>query len=347
MNSLAVVLPPLSARCPGPPAFEVPGLSVSKPSLQPATADVAQPRPCPQQLSIDAVLARLSEAPVATSRGRDWRGVTVDACAPASMVRLALPAYDHHLVAYCSTTGGRFIQRRAGQTRDSRLSAGMSILMPAGHDAVWEGEAPASIRIRVPVALVEQAASEIGSGSCGSVELLNDFGVRDMALESFARILADELERPQHPAQYLIIDSVSAAIAAHLLRNYNAASGPLSERPPVLSRKTIADIIDYIEEHLDVTIRLHELAAIAGVSRFHFARLFKNSLGETPMRYVEGMRIDRAKSLIHQGGHALVDIALSVGFADQSHFTRRFTRHVGCPPAAYARGMGLRPLSRR
>lgn len=133
----------------------------------------------------------------------------------------------------------------------------------------------------------------------------------------------------------------------HLLRTYNAFDAALDAGPPVLASRTIGKITGYVEDNMHAAIGLFELAAIAGVSRFHFARLFKNSLGETPMCYVERMRIERAKDLVRQGRLALVDIALTVGFSDQSHFTRRFCRHVGCTPAAYARSLGVRPAPRR
>ncbi|TXI01345.1 MAG: AraC family transcriptional regulator [Rhizobium sp.] len=254
-----------------------------------------------------------------------------------------VPAYDHHVIAYCTTVGGRLIQKRAGKVHDGRLSIGMSVVMPAGYEASWEGDFPASTRIRVPLELVTRASEEIG----GEVELLNNFGARDTNVECFARLFADELDKPPHPAQRLIIDAVSCAVVVHLLRNYNAVDAVTDAGPPSLTARTIGKIVSYIEDNMHSTIGLLELAAIAGVSRFHFARLFKNSLGETPMSYVERMRIERAKNLIQQGRLALVDVALTVGFADQSHFTRRFHRHMGCTPAAYARNMGLRLQPRR
>ncbi len=299
------------------------------------------------RISIDTVLHRLPDALVSSSRERGWTGVTVDSYAAASLSVGAAPAHDHHLICYCSSGSGRFIQRRAGKVHDSRLSVGMTIFMPAGYEAAWEGNAPASTRIRVPAQLIAQAAEEIGDSPVGEAELLNNFGIRDKIIEFFARILTEELGRPAHPAQLLLTDSVSCAIAAHLLRNYNAFDAAAASRLPALAPRTVAEIVSYIEDNMHASIGLIELATIAGISRFHFTRLFKNSLGETPMSYVERMRIERAKELIRHGRLVLVDVALAVGFADQSHFTRRFHRHVGCTPAVYARSMGVRPLPRR
>lgn len=298
------------------------------------------------KISIDSAIDHLPDAPVSTSRNRGWTGVTIDTHAAVPQSVAAAPAHDHHLICYCSSGSGRFIQRRAGKIHDSHISAGMSIFMPAGYEAGWEGDVPASARIRVPMELVAQAAQEIGVRPAVDVELLNNFGVRDNAIELFSGILLGELDKPPHPAQALLVDSVSFALAAHLLRNYNAFDAAINDRLPALAPKTLARIVSYVEDHMGAPIGLAELAAIAGVSRFHFTRLFKSSTGSTPMAYVERMRIARAKDLIREGRLVLADIALVVGFADQSHFTRRFHRHAGCTPVAYAQSIGVRRLSR-
>lgn len=84
-------------------------------------------------------------------------------------------------------------------------------------------------------------------------------------------------------------------------------------------------------------INLTKLADIAGVSRFHFVRMFRRSIGATPMAYLERIRLERAQQMILTGKHTLAQIAAAVGYADQAHFTRRFRRHFGCTPAVYAR----------
>lgn len=143
----------------------------------------------PHRLTIGSVIHHIPAEPVATSRDRGWTGVTIDVYEQMPVSMKAVPAYDHHLVGYCSTAGRRLVQRRAGKVHDSRLAAGMSIFMPAGYEAGWEGDAPASARLRIPVELVARAAAEIGAGPAGGIELLNNFGTRDTTLEFSARIL--------------------------------------------------------------------------------------------------------------------------------------------------------------
>ncbi len=106
---------------------------------------------------------------------------------------------------------------------------------------------------------------------------------------------------------------------------------------PSLGRSELARLTEFIEDQYRPNHRLAELAAIVNVSRFHFTRLFKRSTGMTAISYVEQCRIRRAQSLILETDLPLAEVALLTGFADQSHFTRRFHRRIGCTPAAFAR----------
>lgn len=292
------------------------------------------------RVSIDDVLRHLPDSPTQTSRSRDWRGVTLDVHAASFQSVANAAPRDHHVIFYCVAGVGQFVQRRAGKTHEGRIAAGMSMLMPAGHDSSWEGQVPACARLRVPPELVDRAAEETTIRG-RTPELLNSFGTQDSAIELYGRVLLSELAKPAHPAQALITESVSCALAAHLLRGYSGSGDDLAAKLPSLSERTIADIAAYVESNFEESIGLANLADIAGVSRFHFTRLFKRATGQTPMAYVEGLRIAHAQDLIRQGALPLAHVALMAGFADQSHFTRRFHRHTGQTPAVYARAQGV------
>jgi AraC family transcriptional regulator len=217
--------------------------------------------------------------------------------------------------------------------------------MAAGGSRSWRGTAAPSLRIRIPTALLTEAAMEIGSNSGRLPELIDVFNTRDLFIGQLAPILVSELERPTHPAQPLLIESISYILAGHLLRNYDAFG--LSEgKITGLAPRTLAMVTDYIEEHAHKAIALDTLARIANVSRFHFARMFKLSTGVSPMMYVEQNRIRKAQALIKEHQLSLAAIAATVGFADQSHFTRRFRLHTGYTPSYYAMNLGI-GLSRR
>jgi AraC family transcriptional regulator len=297
-------------------------------------------------LSIGAVLQTLPDKPVQTSRDRDWVGVTVDVHDPITDYGLRTPAHDHHLISYCLTGSARLIQRRAGITHEETFFPGTSLLMPAGYDSAWDGDAPHTARLRIPASLMTTAAEQIGTRIAPQFELRNVFFVRDPFTERVAMTLVAEIERPRHPAQALIADTMSCALAAHLLRSYNGFEMPEEYVVPALNTIELARISRYIEENIEGSISLADLAGIVNVSRFHFARLFKRSTGITAISFVERRRIARAQDLITNTDLPLAQVALMSGFSDQSHFTRRFSRVVGCTPAVFAKEKGRRRSTR-
>jgi transcriptional regulator GlxA family with amidase domain len=93
----------------------------------------------------------------------------------------------------------------------------------------------------------------------------------------------------------------------------------------------------HIESHLDGAITTPDLATIAKLSTYHFARAFRESLSETPHEYVMRRRIERAQGLMLTTGIALGRIAIDCGFADQAHFNKLFRRLVGESPGVWRR----------
>ena len=300
----------------------------------------------PKLISIDEILHARPQQPVATTRGRGWGGVTADVHRPYFDCAESYAGLDHHLVCYCPSGRAALVQRRAGAVHRGVISAGTSYIMPAGYDSAWEGDSGRTVRMRIPPGLVDHAAEQLGHHRV-HVEIRNVFLVRDPAIEQFARSLLLELNRQAHPAQVLIVDSISNALAAHLLRSYSVLGAPECAADRSLSQLEVARLTEFIEDNLDRPICLDDLANLANVSRFHLSRLFKQAVGVTAIGFVEQCRIRRAQALIADTDLPLADIALATGFADQSHFTRRFHRYVGCTPAVFAREQGRRRTTAR
>jgi AraC family transcriptional regulator len=96
-------------------------------------------------------------------------------------------------------------------------------------------------------------------------------------------------------------------------------------------------VVEYIEQNLGSKIRARELAEALRFSRGHFSRAFKRTFGVPMMRYVFGRRVERAKSMLTGSRDRLSEVALSCGFADQSHLNRMFRRVVGMTPGLWRR----------
>jgi AraC family transcriptional regulator len=133
----------------------------------------------------------------------------------------------------------------------------------------------------------------------------------------------------------LYAEVLANALAAHLLRR--SALSRHRDQPvhggitPFKLHGTIA----YIWAHLEHTLSLAELAAVAQMSPAYFARLFKGATGQTPHQYIIMCRMARAKHLLTETTLPLHEIGAQVGYADPSHFTALFRQYVTTPPKAY------------
>lgn len=106
-----------------------------------------------------------------------------------------------------------------------------------------------------------------------------------------------------------------------------------SERKAVPYRE-LSTPIDYIQEHFADALSVDELARACNLSVSALERRFKKHLGKTPHQYIVEVRLDHARRLLMETEKPVGTIALETGFADHSHFTRAFKKHIGCPPSA-------------
>ena len=102
-----------------------------------------------------------------------------------------------------------------------------------------------------------------------------------------------------------------------------------------LAPRTLVRLKEHIDANLDSPLTMTELARIAGLSISHFARCFRKSVGMPPHHYVKQRRVARAREMLAATDLPVAEIALVLGFSDQSHFTRRFREVMGVPPGAY------------
>lgn len=137
------------------------------------------------------------------------------------------------------------------------------------------------------------------------------------------------------PAGKLYGESFGTALAVHLLKHF--AVIPLSSNyyVDVLSSRKKQDVLDFIEAHLDQNMSLDDLANIAGISKYYFCRLFKQTTGIPPHQYIVRRRIEKAKELLKCSNLTTVEIALECGFAHHSHLSRHFKRLVGVSPQKF------------
>jgi AraC family transcriptional regulator len=166
------------------------------------------------------------------------------------------------------------------------------------------------------------------------VELITHVGGDDSVLRHLVLSLRAEL-LAECPTGRLLGEALCTRLAIELVRGYSVERVRLDYYKGGLSKPQLRRVLDYVESFLDHDLAVDELAQVAGLSRYHFGKAFRQSTGTTLHRYVLSRRIWRAQELLSKPSSTLVDVAGAVGFSNQSHFTAVFTTRLGISPGAY------------
>lgn len=136
----------------------------------------------------------------------------------------------------------------------------------------------------------------------------------------------------------LLVESLSVALSAHLLRHY-AEHGPVcslvekAARP--MDSRRLARVLDVIENRLDLDLTVAELAQVACMSVSHFTRSFRATTGQPPHAYIADRRMARAKLWLRERPCPIEEIAYAAGFSTAASFSKAFRRAVGCTPGQF------------
>lgn len=166
-----------------------------------------------------------------------------------------------------------------------------------------------------------------------TVELVGNIHFGDPLICQLGYALRNEVISG-HPSK-VYVDSLATSLSAHLLHKYSSQEYVLHNHKGGLGSKKLKLVIDYINEHLSEEISLKMLADLIGMSQYHFGRLFKQSTGLSPYKYILQQRINLAKKSLVQSNVSIAEVALDCGFTHQSHLNRHFKSFVGTTPRKY------------
>lgn len=130
----------------------------------------------------------------------------------------------------------------------------------------------------------------------------------------------------------LYADAVRLAIVTRLLCLRFECKRNTEVDEPQLPKWRLKRVTEYISSRYMHSITLTDLASVAGLSRMHFAGQFRLATGFRPHEFVLRHRIERSRQLLAETEELVVNVALSVGFMSQAHFTTVFKRYVGDTP---------------
>ena len=165
------------------------------------------------------------------------------------------------------------------------------------------------------------------------VELRDVRSTDDVGLAHLAQAY-DAVSSRGIPVSQLYFDIIRQAMVDRIIDRHAARPirGGLCE---ILVPARARRVIDYVESNLASDLRLAELSAMAGISRSHFARAFRNTVGMAPHAFVLQRRLARAVELLTQRTLSIREVAERCGFADQAHLTRSFKSRFGRLPSLH------------
>jgi AraC family transcriptional regulator len=272
--------------------------------------------------------------PVASDR-LGWVGLEAARCRVEPALECNSPALAHHRLVLFIRPSEELDLLYEGVKRHVPPPAGSISLLPAGTPAQWRFSGHRdSLHIFLEPGLVARVAAEAFDLDPARTIVPPLDGLDLPQLRATMWAVDAELTAGGAGGR-LAAESLADLLAVHLIRHVLAPRRPARGRDGALPRGRLRAVVEYIEEHLDAGPSREQMAAVARLSTYHFARQFKAATGLPPHQYVIARRVERAKQLLQGGGFSLAEVAAHAGFANQSQFSQHFKRLVGVTPAQF------------
>lgn len=212
-------------------------------------------------------------------------------------------------------------------------SSGNLCITPAGQSisAIWHKPLD-NMGIALEPAFIDRVAAE--NGFADGFEFTEVYKQSDPLIQHLGLTLLNEADS-ETPSGRLFSDSLIQTLTLHLLTNYGTSTPTKKIATGGLSGHKLRRVKEFIRDHLDADLGLAEIATVAGLSQFHFARAFRRSTGLTPQQFVMQERIERAKELLAKKDLPIVEVSLLTGFKNQSHFTSLFRKFTSLTPKVW------------
>lgn len=270
-----------------------------------------------------------------SSRNRGWKSLEADFIhiqagrthVPGSQTHRLGIHFGRAVDAHCQVDGRHHHRQQKHGDID---------LVPAGLDGWWEDDRDCTIlRLTIRPELLQAAARELGRDP-EVVPLTPKFQLCDPRLETIAWAIKAEIEATI-PSDRTYAESLGMALAIRLVESDGQQRTSAATARATLSSRQQRRLAEFIEDHIDQSLSLADLAVVAGMSISHLKPLFRGSFGMPVHQYVLTRRVERARLLILAADMPLAQVALETGFAHQSHMAHWMRRILGLTPAMISR----------
>ncbi|MBX9744848.1 MAG: AraC family transcriptional regulator [Chlamydiales bacterium] len=218
-----------------------------------------------------------------------------------------------------------------GKTEKTKVGPGRTSIFPAGTELKVRWERMHSVvLVGLADSLLINAAADVNErrNELILVQDINDFDVTQMILLLLRESVNETFKST------IFGDSISAALAVHLSRNYTR-QGFTAIAPEGFSLREKKAIIDFLEHHFRDGISLSELSGRFNLSPYHFLRKFKTTFGSPPHRWMNDRKMKEAKKLLMERQLSVLEIAFSLGFNSSTNFSKAFKAFSKCTPSQY------------
>src|SRR6516165_7994952 len=245
------------------------------------------------------------------------------------------PPLTHHSLLLFLHTPREFEARSEGISRGVPPPVGSILVVPAGNPTWWRWSSHSdSLHVFLEPGLVARIAAEAFELDPARVSVPPLDGLDLPPLRAAMLAVNDELTDAAAGGR-LAAESLANLLAVQLIRNASAPRTPARRTDGALPRGRLRAVVALIEDHLDAGLTLEQMAAVAHLSAYHFARQFKVATGQPPHQYVIARRVERAEHLLQGGDLSLAEVAAHAGFSGQSVFCHHFKRLVGVTPRQF------------
>jgi AraC family transcriptional regulator len=282
------------------------------------------------------LIKHLPEEVFASSDRRRWVGLEAVRYRHQPSNENFVPPLTHHMLLLFLRTPKELEVYSEGIRRVVPPPAGSILMVPAGQPARyrWSGYSD-SLHVFLNPLLVARVAAETFSLDAVRAAVTPIDGLDLPPLRAAMLAVNDELTDGASGGG-LAAESLANLLAVHLIRNTSAPRRTVRRTDGALPRGRLRAVTEYIEEHIDGGLTLEQMAAVAHLSAYHFARQFKVATGLSPHQYVIARRVERAQQLLREDDDlSLAEVAAGAGFSDQSQFSHHFKRRLGITPRQF------------
>lgn len=279
---------------------------------------------------------------LASSRDFSWTGIAAELRShPSGEIEAIQPEQVEVTIAVNGERDAIVSRKGGGLRQDTPVRPGQIWISPVGvveDDIRITRPLSRILHLYLPTTPSPSLAAAFGENSFRGDSLRYLAGIKDDLIQQVGLSLLGEMANPT-AAGRVLAESLANVLSVRLLQAYTTGRKSTSELR-LSDRWRFDDIrmrrvIEFMRANLDKDIGLEDLAKAANLSVFHFCRMFKNTTGTPPHRYLASLRLDAAKDMLTHGELPVAHIADACSFTSHAAFSRAFRLSTGMTPLAY------------